>query len=571
MKHETAQEELHRSQLEQRRASQEASSLTKQVQQLQEQLKQESAEHKDREAALHLAQSGAQRQSEKEESTLKVPQSPKKQWGRRKSMPPSPQAPLVQQTPEADTEHTRQVQQQLEAVRGELVLAKAELRESREEMLEGISHSETTAPGQSTRSFMKEQHGLEQINELKEQLRCMEQKDENSQGEVINLRRELTQAQLDTQVATTKVTNLQAEVHRLTAQLEDSNQKEAKSRSELEVATTRATNVQAEIRRLSIQLEDSDQKETKFRGDLEIATTREANLQSEVQRLTGQLEDAETRMSQASKGWFEEAKQKDTELKRLQDLCTQLSADLACAEAQETRSRREASEHGVEELNRLRHENEEIRASLAKAQGEARVARVEMKRLQTQSEEVSRELDISRSQREAMVSELKRQNSIVEELKGHLKHALNSPSAGLDALHLVQEVEGRGNMWIDLRSGETKIKKPVMFEPRKSGESLVAEFLDPNVAEAVLADIAQLQLMFKVPLIIECHTSDIGKGLSSEEWQELAEERARLISTKLEERGVESRLIRASGRAGGRKSGTARPALDVRFQMFSES
>merc|ERR1712054_198809 len=123
----------------------------------------------------------------------------------------------------------------------------------------------------------------------------------------------------------------------------------------------------------------------------------------------------------------------------------------------------------------------------------------------------------------------------------------------------------RGNMWIDLRSGETKIKRPIMFEPRKSGESLVAEFLDHQVAEAVMTNIAQLQRLFKVRLQIECHTSDVGKGLSPEQWQELAEERAHLMRTRLQASGVDGHLIDATGRAGGRKSGTARPAVDVHF------
>merc|ERR1711988_1198173 len=112
--------------------------------------------------------------------------------------------------------------------------------------------------------------------------------------------------------------------------------------------------------------------------------------------------------------------------------------------------------------------------------------------MQSKREDASKELDASRKKQEALSAESKRLSSTVAELTEHLKSALNSPNAGLETLQQIQEIEARGNMWIDLRSGETKIKKPIVFEPRKGGDELTAAFLDPEIADAVLIDIVEL-------------------------------------------------------------------------------
>jgi len=151
---------------------------------------------------------------------------------------------------------------------------------------------------------------------------------------------------------------------------------------------------------------------------------------------------------------------------------------------------------------------------------------------------------------EAEVQRLDRENKEQQAQLQKAQEALEDPSRqpAPQLLRRVKELEARKNLRLDLKSGELELLRSIDFEPRKAAEAPTAAFADPRAAERVLQDVAELEAMFKVPMVIEAHS----KGASTEFWEQLATNRAGLIKQQLEDLGVEDQLVTARGLPGNK-------------------
>eukprot|EP00913_Durusdinium_trenchii_P032767 g30674.t1 len=88
-----------------------------------------------------------------------------------------------------------------------------------------------------------------------------------------------------------------------------------------------------------------------------------------------------------------------------------------------------------------------------------------------------------------------------------------------EQLRCVVEISRRGHLEVNLSNGNP-------------GDSPNAEFENEDDATEILQDIADLWKMFKVPVLVEGHTKDIGSG-TDQFWQEVANSRAALCAATL--------------------------------------
>eukprot|EP00439_Symbiodinium_sp_Y106_P002274 s298_g1.t1 len=98
---------------------------------------------------------------------------------------------------------------------------------------------------------------------------------------------------------------------------------------------------------------------------------------------------------------------------------------------------------------------------------------------------------------------------------------------------LVKEIEGRGNVALDLAKGALELKKGMEFKPKKPTEAPVAQFANEAVATAALSDASELVGMLAgVRVMVESHVKPAGKGAEAF-WEQLAVNRADLIREHL--------------------------------------
>merc|ERR1711907_633069 len=93
----------------------------------------------------------------------------------------------------------------------------------------------------------------------------------------------------------------------------------------------------------------------------------------------------------------------------------------------------------------------------------------------------------------------------------------------------------------------------------------VAAFTNPTEAEEVLRDIAELQRMFNVNIVIEGHTKHSAQGRETF-WETLAMNRAKLIVDRLAARGIAQKTMKAVSKPG--KSGLDRATVVVHLDIF---
>mmetsp|Transcript_6907 Transcript_6907/g.17119 ORF Transcript_6907/g.17119 Transcript_6907/m.17119 type:complete len:145 (+) Transcript_6907:92-526(+) len=123
-------------------------------------------------------------------------------------------------------------------------------------------------------------------------------------------------------------------------------------------------------------------------------------------------------------------------------------------------------------------------------------------------------------------------------------------------------LSGRGNVDVNLETGEVKLLKDIAFKPRRTTDEPTAELADPAKAKQILDDISEVaKLISEENLIIEGHT----KGGESKFWKTLADNRAALIGKELAKRKVNPKRLRTVGLPG--KQGMNRVAVVVTLEQ----
>lgn len=125
-------------------------------------------------------------------------------------------------------------------------------------------------------------------------------------------------------------------------------------------------------------------------------------------------------------------------------------------------------------------------------------------------------------------------------------------------------IEANGNLSMNLKNGNCEVSD-IPFVPRKPPAEPTAEFVSLETAKRVLADVAALDKIFQVPIQVEGHTRHV-KGGQPDYWQQLAENRAKVIGEVLENMGVRKDKITCVGLPGYK--GMNKAGVMVKFDIF---
>merc|ERR1719183_2885369 len=98
------------------------------------------------------------------------------------------------------------------------------------------------------------------------------------------------------------------------------------------------------------------------------------------------------------------------------------------------------------------------------------------------------------------------------------------------------------------------------FLPRKRTDLPTAEFLDAEAGASAVRDVAELQALFQVHMVIEGHS----KG----DWEELAVNRADFVMMQLQRMGIDSKYMDARGCPG--KTGANRACVIIHLDIFPD-
>eukprot|EP00746_Dinoflagellata_sp_MGD_P133951 gnl/MRDRNA2_/MRDRNA2_67730_c0_seq2.p1 gnl/MRDRNA2_/MRDRNA2_67730_c0~~gnl/MRDRNA2_/MRDRNA2_67730_c0_seq2.p1 ORF type:complete len:669 (+),score=140.68 gnl/MRDRNA2_/MRDRNA2_67730_c0_seq2:64-2070(+) len=130
----------------------------------------------------------------------------------------------------------------------------------------------------------------------------------------------------------------------------------------------------------------------------------------------------------------------------------------------------------------------------------------------------------------------------------------------------LKRIEAKGNLSINLNNGDVEVHN-IPFVPKKPPNTPTADFVSMENAERVLADIAEIDTLFQVPLRIEGHTRYVKSG-TSEYWQDLADNRARKIGSVLQKMGIPEEQMTCVGLPG--HQGMNKAGVMVKFDIFPE-
>lgn len=159
---------------------------------------------------------------------------------------------------------------------------------------------------------------------------------------------------------------------------------------------------------------------------------------------------------------------------------------------------------------------------------------------------------------------LQHQVMVLKRELAEAKEKSSGQNTAVDVLVKIQNIEDRGNLVVDYRTGDVEVAREIPFEAKRQSEEPLAEFKDATVAREILFDIVELWEVFRVVMTIEGHT----KGGETGFWQALADNRAELIVSTLEEMGVCPEMMVAKGLPG--KKGLNKVGVMVRFDIFPE-
>jgi len=137
---------------------------------------------------------------------------------------------------------------------------------------------------------------------------------------------------------------------------------------------------------------------------------------------------------------------------------------------------------------------------------------------------------------------------------------LDPPETPLQAA--VRMVERRGNIRVNHNTGHVTLLRRLEFQPRTTKDEPSAVFRDPDAAEAICKDLAEISNIFNSPMTIEGHT----KGGESEFWQTLANRRARVVAETMIDFGANPGLLHTQGLPGrlGRNEVRTEVYMDIR-------
>merc|ERR1712232_999196 len=110
----------------------------------------------------------------------------------------------------------------------------------------------------------------------------------------------------------------------------------------------------------------------------------------------------------------------------------------------------------------------------------------------------------------------------------------------------VRVIESRGNVKVDGITGHVNLVRPLVFADRTTNDEPVAVFKEPDVASQTCKDLAELSTYFNAPIHIEGHT----RGGTSQFWQTLAEDRARIVAELMVRNGADPNMITTAGLPG---------------------
>jgi len=112
--------------------------------------------------------------------------------------------------------------------------------------------------------------------------------------------------------------------------------------------------------------------------------------------------------------------------------------------------------------------------------------------------------------------------------------------------HAVRLVEERGNVRVNHSTGHVTLIRQLAFQPRTTKDEPTAVFRDPERADMICRDLAELSRIFSCPMTIEGHT----KGGEGEFWQSLANRRAAIVAEKMVEFGADPYQLETRGLPG---------------------
>eukprot|EP00931_Biecheleriopsis_adriatica_P089654 TRINITY_DN63743_c0_g1_i1.p1 TRINITY_DN63743_c0_g1~~TRINITY_DN63743_c0_g1_i1.p1 ORF type:complete len:592 (-),score=134.28 TRINITY_DN63743_c0_g1_i1:70-1845(-) len=144
--------------------------------------------------------------------------------------------------------------------------------------------------------------------------------------------------------------------------------------------------------------------------------------------------------------------------------------------------------------------------------------------------------------------------------------AARTPDSWAKISGTFDEVVARGRLKMSLEDQEIEIVTGMNFVSRKPGEAPVAEWQDPEAAEASLNDAVELLLgnLSGMPVVIESH---VPKAKAKPEfWQELAQNRAEFVRECLDQKGVVFKLMNVASFYGD--DGLGRQCIRIKLKLF---
>lgn len=152
-------------------------------------------------------------------------------------------------------------------------------------------------------------------------------------------------------------------------------------------------------------------------------------------------------------------------------------------------------------------------------------------------------------QLQAALAEEKRQRVLMQtQLAACMRRLdkLDPPETPLRAM--VRRVEMGGNIRVNHDTGHVTLLRRLDFQPRhRNGkDEPTAVFRDPETAESICKDLAEISNIFRCDMTIEGHT----KGGEGQFWQTLADGRARIVAEAMIDFGANPNLLHTLGLPG---------------------
>mmetsp|Transcript_18443 Transcript_18443/g.29938 ORF Transcript_18443/g.29938 Transcript_18443/m.29938 type:complete len:443 (-) Transcript_18443:54-1382(-) len=171
-------------------------------------------------------------------------------------------------------------------------------------------------------------------------------------------------------------------------------------------------------------------------------------------------------------------------------------------------------------------------------------------------------------EREARKAVDKRLGLLAEELQNCKKRLVSYHSLPThDVRKALDKIESRGNVHVDITNdpGHVHLVRPLLFSRRTAGDPPTAEFAQPDLADLICQDVAEIAILFDCTVTVEGHT----KGGEGDFWQALANNRARAAAEKIASFGVSTDKISCQGLPG--KLGVNNSCVIVRLGIPSLS